>query len=285
MKKDLNDDLIVFIKIGAFFIVLAFVFYFINFGFQGLSNDQEVWAQFGDYFGGVLNPVFAFLAFIALLITINLQNKALTQSKEELELTRKELEKSTKAQEAQSESLELQNKATKVQMFENTFFKLLELHNKKYDLLNKNIDIYNNQILRENESSETIDYMLGKFKTNKTDELRAYLLTLFELLFFVDKENNENLNLYIGLLKAYINNKFIITYIAIDGMLNAKFKLLIEKYVLLEHLNLIGRKRQDEICLVLVNFDTNAFGANDYLKNMIDIKRKKSQPLTNPEVL
>lgn len=89
MKKDLNDDLIVFIKIGAFFIFLAFVFYFINFGFQGLSKDQEVWAQFGDYFGGVLNPVFAFLAFIALLITINLQNKALSQSKKELELTRK----------------------------------------------------------------------------------------------------------------------------------------------------------------------------------------------------
>lgn len=267
-------------KILYFAILLLFItlcFYFYNFN-NGLSGDSSTWGTFGDFVGGTLNPIFALFSLFAIIYTIKIQT-------EELELSREELKESRIAQQGQSKSLELQNKATKVQMFENTFFKLLELHNKKYDLLNKNIDIYNNQILRENESSETIDYMLGKFKTYKTDELRAYLLTLFELLFFVDKENNENLNLYIGLLKAYINNKFIITYIAIDGMLNAKFKLLIEKYVLLEHLNLIGRNRQDEICLILVNFDTNAFGANDYLKNMIDIKRKKSQPLTNPEVL
>jgi uncharacterized membrane protein len=35
--------------------------------------DREAWGQFGDYFGGILNPIFSFLAFIALLITLRLQ--------------------------------------------------------------------------------------------------------------------------------------------------------------------------------------------------------------------
>lgn len=70
----------------------------------------------------MLNPIFAFLAFIALLTTIKLQNDALEISKNELQETRKELSKSAKAQEEQSQSLKLQNHATILQIFENTFF-------------------------------------------------------------------------------------------------------------------------------------------------------------------
>ncbi|MFF7859738.1 hypothetical protein [Pseudomonas monteilii] len=35
--------------------------------------DQEKWGQFGDYFGGVLNPILSFFAFSALLYTVYLQ--------------------------------------------------------------------------------------------------------------------------------------------------------------------------------------------------------------------
>lgn len=35
--------------------------------------DQEKWGQFGDYFGGVLNPILSFFAFIALLVTLRTQ--------------------------------------------------------------------------------------------------------------------------------------------------------------------------------------------------------------------
>jgi uncharacterized membrane protein len=38
-----------------------------------ILNDQEKWGQFGDYFGGVLNPILSFFAFIALLITLRTQ--------------------------------------------------------------------------------------------------------------------------------------------------------------------------------------------------------------------
>lgn len=88
-------------------------FYRNQFG-SDLAQRREAWGLFGDYFGGMLNPILSFLALIALLYTIILQSA-------ELKATRDELEKSSDALTAQSDSLRLQN-------FENRFFKLIELH-------------------------------------------------------------------------------------------------------------------------------------------------------------
>jgi len=41
-----------------------------------LISDQEKWGQFGDYFGGVLNPILSFFALITLLITLHIQLSA-----------------------------------------------------------------------------------------------------------------------------------------------------------------------------------------------------------------
>ena len=70
--------------------------YFNNFN-EGFSSDQAIWGTFGDYIGGVLNPVFGFLA---LLITIALQSK-------ELKLSREELRNSSTALNAQNQTLKL----------------------------------------------------------------------------------------------------------------------------------------------------------------------------------
>jgi hypothetical protein len=71
--------------------------------------------QFGDFFGGLVNPILTFLTFMGLLITIVLQQK-------ELKLTREELKISSQALREQAETQEMQR-------FENTFFSLLEHHN------------------------------------------------------------------------------------------------------------------------------------------------------------
>ncbi|WP_438752209.1 putative phage abortive infection protein [Pararhizobium sp. O133] len=70
---------------------------------------------FGDFIGGTLNPILTFLTFMALLITIVLQQKELAE-------TRKELAASARALEDQHRSLDRQN-------FETTFFQMLTLHN------------------------------------------------------------------------------------------------------------------------------------------------------------
>jgi hypothetical protein len=58
--------------LGALLITLVSLFYAKHFR-NGVSSSQEVWGQFGDYFGGVLNPILSFFAFCALLYTVHLQ--------------------------------------------------------------------------------------------------------------------------------------------------------------------------------------------------------------------
>lgn len=68
-------------------------FYFGNFH-GGLSSDNGIWGTFGDYVGGILNPLIAAFAFYLIAKTYELQKK-------ELEATRKLLEVSTDAQKDQ----------------------------------------------------------------------------------------------------------------------------------------------------------------------------------------
>jgi hypothetical protein len=39
-----------------------------------VSKSSEEWARFGDFFGGILGPIYAFLAFASFLVTVHLQN-------------------------------------------------------------------------------------------------------------------------------------------------------------------------------------------------------------------
>jgi hypothetical protein len=55
------------------------------------ANSGALWGQFGDFVGGLLNPFMTLLSFLAICITILLQNFQLRQSVKELELSRQEL--------------------------------------------------------------------------------------------------------------------------------------------------------------------------------------------------
>ena len=70
----------------------------------------------------------SFLAFIALLYTIKIQQDALSITHKELELTREELKLSRQEMEKSSDALENQSDSLNLQNFENTFFRLLEIH-------------------------------------------------------------------------------------------------------------------------------------------------------------
>lgn len=47
------------------------------------SHDQAVWGTFGDYFGGILNPLFALFAFFGVLWSLDLQMKQVKQLSED----------------------------------------------------------------------------------------------------------------------------------------------------------------------------------------------------------
>jgi hypothetical protein len=60
------------------------------------SSDPAIWAQFGEYFGGMLNPLFALAAFLSALWSIRVQQREARAAAEHLgaqtEIARKELE-------------------------------------------------------------------------------------------------------------------------------------------------------------------------------------------------
>ncbi|QYX54400.1 putative phage abortive infection protein [Pseudomonas sp. S07E 245] len=63
----------------GFFILIVLLAYLTRFH-SGLSDRQDAWGQFGDYFGGLLNPILSFCAFIALLVTLVDQREAARDS-------------------------------------------------------------------------------------------------------------------------------------------------------------------------------------------------------------
>lgn len=60
-------------------IAVVFFAYFYHFYWQlnyKLSNDPSIWAQLGDYAGGILNPLLTFISLVLLLKSLGLQNQA-----------------------------------------------------------------------------------------------------------------------------------------------------------------------------------------------------------------
>ena len=92
----------------------AFALYLFNFS-SGLSKDQAVWGQFGDFVGGTVNPILGFLTVIALALTIVLQNRQLAMSAHELQLSRTELELTRQELKRSAEAQELSEKALRAQ--------------------------------------------------------------------------------------------------------------------------------------------------------------------------
>jgi hypothetical protein len=93
--------------------------YFYNFH-EGVP-EQGAFAQFGDFIGGLLNPILSFAALLALLWTIRLQT-------EELGYTKIEIAKSSNALIAQEEQMRKQTNRLADQSIENLFVHTLKMH-------------------------------------------------------------------------------------------------------------------------------------------------------------
>ena len=71
-------------------VVSVFAAYFLAFN-SGLSVQQEVWGQFGDFVGGTLNPILSFFSLLALVFTVTLQVHQLDIARAELKNSQSEL--------------------------------------------------------------------------------------------------------------------------------------------------------------------------------------------------
>ena len=183
----------------------AYFYHYHSIIFLGKDKILDNLGVAGDFLAGTLNPIFAFLSFCLLLITINLQGK-------ELKKSTKELKKSSKALKKQSKSLKIQN-------FENTFFNMISLHNeivnssslsmlKKYfELIPEAVQSFRlNQIIPE--ERKKYFYKIGDLKVNIQEDKeyngRKTLYQLFKILNQFIKDNiKQNDNNPIGLYNAF----------------------------------------------------------------------------------
>lgn len=183
---------ILYFAIVLFLFVVGFYFY----EFKILKVDSNTFGTFGDFIGGTLNPIFALFSLFAIIYTIKIQTEELELSRKELEETRQELKESRIAQQEQSESLKLQNKATELQIFENTFFKLIELW------VNTRINIKYGKHL----GLEAI-HVINRNTLNSLDKrfdsyVKPYVEQTLKIIEFIEESNVDKKRLYLAILSS-----------------------------------------------------------------------------------
>jgi uncharacterized membrane protein len=283
-----------YIIIAVIMIITILAFYFYNFSGRELSTIHSDWGTFGDYMGGTLNPLLAFLSLIALLTTIQIQSK-------ELRATTTEMSNSSAALQEQSQSIKLQN-------FENTFFKMIDVHNSIiFDLALdkfKDAQTYSNNTLyyvdflmekirfRENEDvkeKETIKRLLDiltaynkkskkdykdnydKFHNHYEDKIGHYFGFIYQVLIFIrDAEENkqiENSKKYAHLYRSLFSKSelALLAHHCLGSIGKEKFKGLVEDFEFFEHLP--TNSLDDDLVLM---YDKSVFGKSDKWKNHVE---------------
>ncbi len=212
---------------------------------NALSIGESTFGEWGDFFGGVLNPILTFLTFMGLLFTIVLQQTELRES-------RKEFQRSANA-------LELQNQAIEKQNFESTFFQMLLLHNQivnSIDLVKSEtgqttrgrdcFSVFYTRLAKhfrateeahpEMTQQELIDLAYKRFWNDTQSELGHYFRYLYNIIRFV-KDSDVETTTYIRLLRAQISDQemLLLFYNCLMPQ-GAAFKKLVEEFALLDNM-------------------------------------------------
>jgi len=232
----------------------------------GFRNPTEfiIMGAWGDLIGGVLNPIFSFLALLAVLTTIHLQL-------EELKETRAELRKSSLA-------LESQIKVNESIKFENTFFELVKLYNVVTNAIEEEPNsngrpvrrsrdqisqIYNSMYYCASEPSyeisETLEKFEEKYKQNEGD-LGQYFRVVYNILRFID-DSPQKSDHHIRIFRAQFSNHEL-CIIFYNSLTKRGEKMLpyLEKFQFLDNLPLSELKNPNHARLV----DPKAFGIEDF---------------------
>jgi Putative phage abortive infection protein len=224
---------------GALFFLVLLIVYFNTFGTK-IPKEQDKWGQFGDFLGGVLNPIFSFLALIGLLITIALQVRQLRISAHEL--------RSSEA------ALKTQNAASKIQDFESSFFQLLRLHNDVINAIDLQSDgnritkgrdcfkVFVNRLekdLRTEGGSKKYDIFVTQYEffyINHEHEIGHYFRLLYNIVKLIKLTDGIDKKRYTNLVRAQLSSYELklLFYNCISSLGREKFKPLVEEFSLLK---------------------------------------------------
>ncbi|WP_274027463.1 putative phage abortive infection protein [Vibrio parahaemolyticus] len=288
--------------------VVVFSLFVHKFGI-GYWETVEEWAQTGDFFGGILNPIFAFFSLILIAYTL-FQNKtaieqnkeALHASNEELKLSRIEYSKSVDALKGQVEQFNFQR-------FENTFFNMLSLQNEilnELEFKTENLSASKNP----NEDSTRSRYVFGSilrwidgsdgtdpfdnydyFQVHENQVVGHYFRNLYQILKFVDDAtlSDGDKVKYARILRGQLSSDEIalLFFNCLSSKVDSgQFKEYVIKYKMLEHMSINISEYSDDDMTVstqqiyvplttidfYVNGDKSAFGSNSAVASYLKTK-------------
>ncbi|MGX7667608.1 putative phage abortive infection protein [Flavobacterium pedocola] len=231
--------------------------------------DLEKFAQIGDFIGGFIGTIFSFVGLILLIDTLRSQ---LNDSKINRELIQ-------------------------IQQFENTFYELLNLHNRNIETI-EFYDVFGNQRKgksffdsKKEELYNTFNasFSLTKNKRNAVSNFEliynmneeifsTYFKTLYQLYKLIDKEDIPNAYKvkYSKILRAQLSNSelFFIRYNALSEIGDESIQYL-NKYNYLKHLSNFELLEFKKWWIKLDKFERNGLGhifkdLKYLLKNIID---------------
>ncbi len=241
----ITTNLFILIEI-AVWTIIVFSFWDIFLVHQNVKD----FGQWGDFFGGVLNPILTFLTFVGLMITIILQQIELKESRVEFSRT--------------ADALSKQEQHIQIQTFENTFFKMLELHNNIVENLKFKYTVpmsrHNYEAYDEKANGREVFELVFKFLysnmgteidplnpyikriQNKNNHiLGQYFRNLYQILKFIKNQEDllgKNLQNYANILRAQLSAyELIFLFLnCFDGVSDeGQFKELLIEYAVLQH--------------------------------------------------
>ena len=164
--NDKKQNNTVFSKVIAGLILYTFFLIAIftaNFSVLDVSDDVGKWGSVGDYFGGLLNPILAFLSFMGVLWTLKMSRKVLFE-------TRKVMNEQLKTQ--------------TLQQFENNFYQLFSQLNKLQDDVLDKCEKDIEDIL----ATRTLNINDVKEKLIQERKISRYFILLYQILKLIDVE-------------------------------------------------------------------------------------------------
>lgn len=266
----LNFEESIFLKVLAFIVFSLFIYLILRifsnyFLIYDVPTDKGELGTLGDYIGGILNPVFAFVSFMALLYTIYLQRREMALSRKELNDTRKVMNEQLKTQ--------------SLQQFDSLFFPMLNELNTILDKLESSNDLLNCSY--DNVFNECISMEEAWQRILRNKSLSRYFIFLYQLLKIISiriEENNYiDKNSKIILKKTYSNivRASIPEQLMQLLMINAvwgkfgSYRELLEEFNFLEH---VSFKRSKEYLFLLFHcipkYDKEAFGNSSYIEEI-----------------
>lgn len=219
-----------FASMGAVFVVAV----------HAQAADKN-WGTFGDFLGGVLDPVLTFLSFMALLFTIILQQREIHGAKEDAKV----LQDQRRADRLSRERMQ----------FENTFFQMVSIHNTIVNSIDVDRGPSKNQLHGRECFKHFRDEMQKFYNADATtDELTKslaahdhlwrsyqkdlahYYRYLYNIIRFIN-ESDVNKTRYIRILRAQLSD-FELLVLFYNGLfpLAAKFKEYVEFFTLFDNL-------------------------------------------------